>query len=256
MARNKLKIAIIDLTDCEGCQVELVSMKEKLLALADNVEILNWRLGQEKKQNGPYDLALVEGSPITKEEIEILKNVRGQSALLVALGTCATLGGIPAMLDKKKRKFWYKKIYGPKYKPSGIDAIPLSAIVKVDYFIHGCPVRASELERVLGEILAGRLPKSPGYSVCFECKAQGNQCRLISKKPCLGPITQGGCQAICISGGEMCWGCFGPRRQHNKAALLKILAKISKPEEIEKYFSMFWHRLENNHKNNKKQKNG
>lgn len=248
--RKKLKIAIFDLTDCEGCQVELVSLKEQLVELADNVEIVNWRLGQKKNQDRPYDVALVEGSPITALEISALKKIRGQSKFLIGLGSCATMGGIPAMLDKEKRNFWYKKIYGSKYKPSGIDAIPIGAVVSVDYLIHGCPIRIKELERVLSEILAGKLPKSPDCSVCFECKAAGNQCRLINHQPCLGPITQAGCGAICVSGGIMCWGCFGPRRQNNKVALLKILKNISTPEEIEKYFSMFWHRLES--KENKK----
>jgi len=252
MKNQKIKIAIIDLTDCEGCQVELLSLQEKLLELTNNVEIVNWRLAQGKSQKGPYDLALVEGSALTSEEMEILNKVRQESKFLMALGTCATLAGIPGMLDKNKRGYWYKKIYGPKYKPLGVDALPIAAIVKVDYLIHGCPVKGEEVLRVIGEFLSGRLPESPDDSVCFECKAKANPCRLINKQPCLGPITQAGCGAICVSGGEMCWGCFGPRRQHNKKALVKILGKISRPEDIERYFSMFWHRIEAD--NNKKKK--
>jgi sulfhydrogenase subunit delta len=235
----KPKVAIFEFTDCEGCQVELVGLKEKLLEIADQVDVVRWRLTQEKAEPGPYDVAIVEGTPIAKDEREMLKWVREQSKFLIGLGTCATLGGIPAIMDEDKRAYWYKKIYGEKYKPRGIDAVPLSAIVEVDFLIHGCPINRGEVVRVVQEILAGKTPKYRGYSVCFECKRAGNPCRLIDGEPCLGPITQGGCGAVCVSGGSACWGCFGLREEADIEGLLDILNKIADEEEIEKYLSMF-----------------
>lgn len=240
----KLKVAIFDFTDCEGCQVELVGLRERLAEIADQVDLVRWRLGQERAEAGPYDIALIEGSPITKEEQELLQWIRGQAKFLIALGTCATLGGIPGIMDKEKRAYWYKKIYGPKYKPRGIDALPLSAFVKVDFLLHGCPVNGDEVVRVVEELLAGKTPKYRGYSVCFECKQAGNPCRIIEGKPCLGPITQGGCNAICVTGGSPCWGCFGLREEANIDGLLEVLFETSDSDEIEKYFSMFLKRTE------------
>ncbi|NIT03669.1 hypothetical protein GTO10_01900 [Candidatus Saccharibacteria bacterium] len=240
----KPRVAIFEFTDCEGCQVELVGLRERLVEIAEQVDIVTWRLGQERAEPGPYEIAIVEGTPISKEERDMLKWIRSESKKIIGLGSCATLGGIPAIMDPEKRAYWYKKIYGPKYKPRGIDALPLSAHVTVDFPIHGCPVNRDEVVRVVEELLAGKEPHSRGYSVCFECKQAGNPCRLINKKPCLGPITQGGCGAICVTGGSACWGCFGLREGADVEGLLDIVFKFSDSDEAEKYFSMFLKRTE------------
>ena len=117
--------------------------------------------------------------------------------------------------------------------------MPLSAYVKVDFLIHGCPVNPDEVVRILEELLAGRKPEKRGYSVCFECKLAGNECRLINKKPCLGPITQGGCGAVCVSGGSACYGCFGFQEEPSIKGLLNVLSKFSSPKEIDRLFTMF-----------------
>lgn len=245
MSKNQTpKVAIYDFTDCEGCEVELISLKEQLLVLEKRVDIVDWRLGQEAKENGPFDITIIEGTPITKHEVDSLKGLRKRSKIIIGLGACACLGGIPAIIDKRERFKWYKKIYGEKYRPRGIDALPLAAYVKVDFLIHGCPVNGDELVRILQDLLAGKTPKYRGYSVCFECKQAGNPCRLLDKKPCLGPITQGGCQAICIGGGSPCYGCFGLREDPSTKALLKILGNITDQKEIKRYFTMFLNRTE------------
>lgn len=244
------RVAIYDLTDCEGCEVKIVSLREKLLVLEKRIDIVDWRLGQERKEDGPFDVTLIEGAPITQEEIDLIKSLREKSKFLIGLGSCATLGGIPAIMEKSEREKWCKKIYGEKYKPRGIDALPLSAYIHVDFLIHGCPIEESELVRTVEELLSGKKPSYRGYSVCFECKQAGNPCRLIDEKPCLGPITQGGCGAVCVNGGSPCYGCFGLREDANIDALLKILNNITDPpggeaskKEIERYFSMFLNKV-------------
>lgn len=236
---KKLKLGIFDFTDCEGCEVEIISLREKLLALSQRLEIVNWRLGQQKADWRQFDVVLIEGTPLTPEEVALLKLIREKSKLLIALGTCAALGGIPAIIDKKERKKWYQKIYGPKYKGRGIDALPISAYVKVDFLIHGCPVSGSEVTKIISDLIAGKKLNYKNYPVCFECKIAGLPCRLLEKKPCLGPITQGGCEAICLKGGSACYGCFGLKEGANTEALLIILKNIASEEEIKNYFSMF-----------------
>jgi len=236
---KKLKLGLFDFTDCEGCQVELVGLKEKLLALSEKVEIVNWRLGQAKAQWEQFDIALIEGAPLTPGEIDLLKIIREKSRLLVGLGTCATLGGIPAILDKEERQQWYNKIYGPEYEGRGVDALPLSAYVKIDFLIHGCPISGNEAARIFSDLINGKKLNYKDYSVCFECKLANLPCRLLEKKPCLGPIAQGACGAICLKGGSACYGCFGIKEGANVGALLTILNKFASEEEIENYFSMF-----------------
>ncbi len=223
---EKPKIAIYDFTDCEGCEVKLISLREKLLLLEKKVEIVNWRLGQEKFEPGPYDLTIIEGTPITPEEVKLLKELRENSKILVALGACAGLGGIPAMMPEKDRKMWYEKIYTSQYHPRGIDAVPLSAHVSVDFIIHGCPVDEDEVLNAIECILSNKKPNYRDYSVCYDCKLANNVCRLLNDKQCLGPITQGGCKAICVSGGSPCYGCFGIREEANISALKKIFDPV------------------------------
>ncbi len=239
IGKEKIKLGIFDFTDCEGCQIAIISLKERFLELEKVFDIVNWRLGQKKQEWTHFDIALIEGTPLIEEEIEMLKWIRENTDYLIALGSCATLGGIPAIMDKNSRKEWYEKIYNKDYKPRGIDAVPLSTYVKVDFLIHGCPINNQELLKFIEDLIAGKKPTTKGYSLCYECKLAGNPCRLIKGKPCLGPITQGGCGAICISGGSPCYGCFGLRQDANILALRKILEKFVNKNEIEKYFSMF-----------------
>jgi len=233
------RIAIYDFTDCEGCQAQLVSLREKLLVLEKKIDIVDWRMGQERKEKGPFFASIVEGTPITQHEIDILLDLRKKSKYIIAFGACASLAGIPGIINKEDRKKWCDKIYGKNYKPRGIDAKPLQAFVKVDFFIHGCPVNSDEVVRIFEEILSGKTPSYRDYSVCFECKVAGNPCRILNKKVCLGPITQGGCGAVCVSGGSSCFGCFGVREEANIQGLLTAVGKFSNKKEIEKHFSMF-----------------
>ena len=240
---KKPRVAIYDFTDCEGCEVKLVSLRERLLALEKKIDIVNWRLGQERFESGPYDITIIEGTPIHHHEISLLKELRENSKILVALGACAALAGIPGIMPEKDRKVWYEKIYSSQYHPAGVDAVPLSAYVDVDFAIHGCPVDEDEVVRVFEELLAGKTPSYRGFSVCFDCKQAGNPCRIAEeKKPCLGPITQGGCKAVCVSGGSPCYGCFGIREEANIPSLVKILEKIADPKTVERYLTMFHNR--------------
>ena len=215
-------------------------MRERLLAIENKVDIVNWRLGQEYFEPGPYDITIIEGTPVTHHEIELLKELRKNSKILVALGACAALGGVPAIMPEKDRKVWYEKIYTSQYHPRGVDAPPLNHYVEVDFSIHGCPVDEDEVVKAMEDLLAGKRPQYRPYSVCFECKLANNPCRIAEEgKPCLGPITQGGCKAVCVSGGSPCYGCFGLREEANIPALLKILEKITDKKTIERYLSMF-----------------
>ncbi len=240
---KKLKIAIYDFTDCEGCEVKLCSISEKLIDLTERFQVVNWRLGQEACKDGPYDAAIIEGTPVTGDEINLLKELREKSSLLIALGSCASIAGIPGIMDKSERDKWYRKIYGKDYRPIGVDALPLSAYVKVDHMIHGCPVDEDELVRTLSELASGKTPAYRGYSVCFECKVGGNECRLLNEKLCFGPITQGGCKAVCVTGGSPCYGCFGLREDANIPGLVRILRWFATPRDIKSHLSMFFNQI-------------
>ena len=138
-----MKVAFISLTGCEGCLYNVIN--EDLFNLLEkyNAELVDWRLLGIRKSD-EYDVAVVEGSVVSDENAERLKLIREKSKVLIALGACATLGGVQAGL------------YGENNKPR---STPLHQHVKVDYFVRGCPVKTSEFLSLLELILKGVKPR-------------------------------------------------------------------------------------------------
>lgn len=243
----KLKLAIFDFTDCEGCETQFFALKDisKYKKILENFDILNWRLANKTQKNNKFDIIFVEGSPVSKKEIETLKILRNNSNFLIALGSCASIGGIPAMVDEEKRIKLTQYVYGKKYKPKAINAKPISFYVKVDYHLSGCPVNPIEIINLLADIIHGKKPKPKQYPVCLECKANDYECVFVHQnQPCLGAITKGGCNAICIKNGLRCYGCWGPLKNANIKAMITALKKQGKNKnEIKKIMEMFWQDL-------------
>lgn len=240
--RQRPKIAIFDLTDCEGCEVVMIGWLRKLLKnklFKKEFEIVNWRLTQEAEKNSSFDLALIEGTAVSREEQEMLKLIRERSKYVVVLGACAALGGVNAIIDEKKRKKIKREVYNLRYKPRAIEVKPVSHYIKIDGAIPGCPAAEKNIEEVLGSFLADKPHKEKTYSVCFECKEKENNCLLLQNKPCLGPITRGGCLAPCPEFGLECYGCFGLLDGANldamKITLEKILGKKKAEEHLRTY---------------------
>jgi len=236
---KKPTIAVFDFTDCEGCELVILNWREKLVDFLEDFEIVNWRLVQEEERQVRFDIALIEGTPVTEEEQEMLKSLRKNTEILVALGSCAHLGGIQGMIDERNRKKITKKIYGSRYQSRATEVGPLSAYVEVDFVIPGCPADIKIVEEVIGNLLAKNDPQSKNYSVCFECKMKENNCLLKRNLPCLGPITAGGCGAICPTNGLECFGCYGKLAGTNWKAMKKNLESRCGREEAERHQRIF-----------------
>lgn len=238
---EKLKIAIVDLTDCEGCELEILSLKEKLLDLLDFAEIVNWRLVAKNKDYKNLDAAIVEGSPISRDELLLLKNIRKNSKILIALGTCACTGNFPALLSEKQRKKHLSQIYRPSYPKNSLKPQPISNFVKVDFELKGCPPNPSEIEQVLASLIQRLTPEAKPYPVCFACKVRENKCLLLDGKSCLGPVTAAGCGAVCPSRGIPCFGCWGPVKDANIEAIKNRLKNIGlSNQEIKNWLATCW----------------
>jgi len=94
--------------------------------------------------------------------------------------------------------------------------------VHVDMELRGCPINKYHLVEVISALLNGRKPNIPTYGVCVECKRRGTVCVMVSSEtPCLGPVTQAGCNALCPSYSRGCFGCYGPKETPNTDALGK-----------------------------------
>lgn len=230
MSSKKLKLAIFDLTDCEGCELQFLALREKLSTLGHDFEIAIWRLATSAAEQGPYDVTFIEGSPITESDIEIVKQARRVSDKIITLGTCADLGGVQSMIPEKLREKYLAEIYGKNYKSRTRAPKPVSHYIDVDIHLPGCPINPIELERLL-TCLFKKKKFIPAYApVCLECKAAKNSCLFLEEGFCLGPVTKGGCGASCPAAGLRCYGCFGPVPDANLGALREAAPGLSQKE--------------------------
>lgn len=238
---KKPRVAVVGFTGCAGCQLELLNLEE-LLDVIEKIELTKFRLAKSEVSEDHYELAFVEGSISEEAQIEELRNLRKQSKFLVALGSCASYGGVQSISNFINLEEAHKTVYGRKkinYYP--IKARPLSAWVKVDFELPGCPIDRNEFLEVLKDLLLGKIPKPKPYPVCMECKLRENICPLVERNElCLGPVTRAGCEAKCPSNGALCEGCRGPVEEANIASEASILKeKGLDPKEIIRKFRMY-----------------
>ena len=167
----------------------------------------------------------MEGSVTTETDLHRIQRVREQSGILVTIGACATAGGIQALRNLADVDEFRRVVYArPEYIHTLATSTPISAHVAVDHELRGCPIDRRQLLELLTALLAGRRPDIPTHSVCQECKLRGTSCVLVNRgTPCLGPVTQAGCGAICPAYGRGCYGCFGPMPGANTVALEPVL---------------------------------
>jgi coenzyme F420-reducing hydrogenase gamma subunit len=218
---QKKRLAVFKFASCDGCQLSLLSCEDELLPLAESIDIAYFLEASSRIEPGPYDIALVEGSISTPEDIRRIEAVREQSKLLITIGACATSGGIQALRNWADHDEFARCVYArPEYIDSLATSAPVADHVSVDFELRGCPIDRYQLLEVLKALIAGRRPRIPTHSVCLECKRRGTVCIAVTAgRPCLGPITQAGCGAICPAYDRACYGCFGPAGQANCRAL-------------------------------------
>jgi coenzyme F420-reducing hydrogenase gamma subunit len=221
VAARKPKLAVWKFASCDGCQLTLLDCEDELLALAETVEIAHFAEASRAVVRGPYDLSLVEGSITTPRDAERIHEVRRASKRLVTIGACATAGGIQALRNFGDVKEFAAIVYArPDYIATLDRSTPIAAHVVVDFELRGCPIDKRQLLEVIAAFVHGRRPRTPTHSVCIECKLRGNVCVMVAHgTPCLGPVTQAGCGALCPSYQRGCYGCFGPMETPNAASL-------------------------------------
>ena len=213
----KPRLGVFKFSSCDGCQLSVLDAEEELLALLEKVELGDFLEASSASAGAPYDIALVEGSISTPEEVERIVRIRKESKMLVALGACATSGGLQALRNWSRLGLFESAVYPePKVARALEKASPVSDFVAVDFELRGCPVSKAQLLQFFGSALKGAKPKLSLSAVCFECKRAGNVCIVVAGRvPCLGPVTASGCGALCPSCGRGCYGCFGPSDDAN-----------------------------------------
>ncbi len=215
------KLAVWKFASCDGCQLSLLDFEQELISLPGEIEVAHFLEATRGSVEGPYDLSLVEGSITTAKDVERIQEVRRKSRRLVTIGACATSGGIQALRNFADVEEFVSAVYAqPDYISTLETSTPISANVRVDYELQGCPVNRHQLLEVISAFLNERRPAIGSYSVCVECKRAGNVCVMVAHgTPCLGPVTHAGCGALCPACNRGCYGCFGPMESPNAPAL-------------------------------------
>ncbi len=242
MKPDKIKLAVWKFASCDGCQLSILDCEDELLLLADKVQIAYFPEATKTIIEGPYDISLVEGSVTTEHDQMRILEIRKNSKILVTIGACATGGGIQALRNYVKVSGYIKAVYAhPEYIKTLETSTPISDHVKVDFELRGCPINKYQLLEVLASFLVGKKPNIPDNSVCVECKLGGNPCVMVTKNiPCLGPVTQAGCGALCPHYYRGCFGCYGPKENVNTSSLAEYISqKGSSDAEIMRMFRNF-----------------
>ena len=110
------RLAVFKFASCDGCQLTLLALEDELLALAGKFDVVHFLEATSRIEGGPYDVALVEGSITTADDVARIRQVRRDSKFLVTIGACATAGGIQALRNWADSAEFLRAVYAsPEY---------------------------------------------------------------------------------------------------------------------------------------------
>lgn len=232
MTSVKPTLAVWKFASCDGCQLTVLNLEDDLLPLAGEIDIAHFLEATRATVSGPYDLSLVEGSITTPHDAERIREVRAASRTLITIGACATSGGIQALRNFANVEEFLQIVYArPEYISTLANSTAIAEHVPVDFELRGCPIDKGQLVEVVTAFLAHRRPNIRNHSVCVECKKRGTVCVTVAHgTPCLGPVTQAGCGALCPSYARGCYGCFGPAETVNSPSLTSRFKELGVSE--------------------------
>jgi F420-non-reducing hydrogenase small subunit len=249
-----VKVNIISLTCCAGCISSLLNAGDALFEiLLGDFEIVYSPTFVDLKEISEVDLVIVEGGVRTTDDEKLIREVRAKCKILVALGICATNGGITSLGNPLSVKKLLEKEYSIPLSsrlPELEDLMyPICSFVDVDYYIPGCPPMPFLIVHSLKNIVSGKAPIRHQSVVCTEChrkiipakldrlygiyekEADPELCLVSQGFMCLGSLTRDGCGAPCPRAGFTCFGCRGPadsllyRSRDMYAFLVKVISK-------------------------------
>jgi sulfhydrogenase subunit delta len=160
---SKPKVGIFGLTGCAGDQLQILNCEDELVRLAQRLDIVDWVMARSDNDHQcRLDLAFVEGVVATERDLQSLKEIRARAKTLVALGTCAVWGGLPAMRNDVPRDVLEREVYGPSVSfLDSVEALPPTDFVPFDLQLPGCPIERREFLATVNALLAGTGPELP-----------------------------------------------------------------------------------------------
>lgn len=236
------RVGVFKYSCCAGCEFQLIYFQKRILEVFSAVDLVYCKMAQSGGiEEGPFDVALVEGAITESEQADQLKRIREASRYLIPIGSCAVNGGIPAIKSGSTELDVEKRVYQNTSVIHSIRPEPIDAYVRVDGYIKGCPMGDADLFELVTSLLLDKRPEFFNYSVCMECKRRGNVCVLVAyNEPCMGPVTNAGCGALCPTYERPCYACWGPMDDANSPALARQFEKIGlSPDDIVRRFTEF-----------------
>jgi F420-non-reducing hydrogenase small subunit len=263
---SKPKVGFYWCASCGGCEEAVIDLAEDILKVVDAVDISFWpvaldfkRVDVEALADGELAVGFINGAIRSSEQREMVELLRRKSQAIIAFGSCAHLGGIPGLANMFDRQALFDEVYFrlpsvineektlPQEEievPEGKLTLPrlwntvksLDQVIKVEYYLPGCPPPVNLIQEALGKILSGQLPApgsvlAPDIALCEECHLRDTKpekmalkeykrphmteidpekCLLAQGLLCLGPVTRKGCGGACIKANMPCTGCMGP----------------------------------------------
>ncbi len=178
---EKLKVATTSLAGCFGCHMSLLDIDERILQLAEIAQFDRSPITDIKRCSETVDIGLIEGGVCNAENVHTLREFRKACKILVAVGACAINGGLPAMRNHIPLEECLNEAYvsgigvenphipNDPELPLLLDKVhPIHELVKVDYFLPGCPPSADVFWKFLTDLASGKEPSLPYELVHYD----------------------------------------------------------------------------------------
>jgi NAD-reducing hydrogenase small subunit len=166
---SKARVATVWMDGCSGCHMSFLDMDERILAVAEKMDLVYSPLVDHKEFPEHVDVTIVEGAVSSTEDLEKIRHIRARTKILVSLGDCAVTSNVPGM----RNPFTVKQVMDRAYienaqnnqshpalviPPLLRQSRPIHHYVKVDVFVPGCPPNADAIFYAVSELLEGRMP--------------------------------------------------------------------------------------------------
>jgi NAD-reducing hydrogenase small subunit len=166
---QKIRVATTSLSGCFGCHMSLLDIDERLFELVKLADFDRSPI-TDIKTCGPCDIGLIEGAVCNSENVHVLRELRANCKFLIAFGACAVNGGLPAQRNHLDVRDCLRRVYEDRGEGGGIpndrelplllDKVhPVNEVVRIDYFIPGCPPSGDAIWKFITELVAGRMPR-------------------------------------------------------------------------------------------------
>jgi NAD-reducing hydrogenase small subunit len=180
---DRLRVATVWLGGCSGCHMSFLDLDEFLIELASQIDLVYSPVMDVKEYPENVDVCLVEGAVCNEDNLELIRTIRERTKVLVSFGDCAVTANVPAIrnqLGLGNAESVLQRAYvegaqanaGLPKEPGIVPPLltlvqPVHEVVRVNYFLPGCPPPADRIKALMVQVLSGVEPKLEGPQLKF-----------------------------------------------------------------------------------------